>query len=192
MASACRRGRLRRGDRLRRRRRPVLRRCGSPNRGRGPLARRARRAVAGHPGRREPSVDPGPPAHPSRRRGGADRSRRRTGRRPARRAHRFAGWVDDLFEGDDDPAPPPNGSPSGGRSPRRRTRRDRPAHPDVRRDRRRGSHHRRGGRDTPSKPAATFASVIEPWMPAVPTARRLTSTWFCPGVPADRRRGHGR
>ena len=24
----------------------------------------------------------------------------------------FAGWVDDLFEGDDDPAPPPNGSQS--------------------------------------------------------------------------------
>ncbi len=39
-------------------------------------------------------------------------------------------------------------------------------------------------RDTPSTTPATFASVVEPWMPAVPTAKAVTSTWFCPGVPA--------
>jgi hypothetical protein len=39
-------------------------------------------------------------------------------------------------------------------------------------------------RDTTSAPAPTFAAVAEPWMPAVPTVRAVTSTWFCPGVPA--------
>jgi hypothetical protein len=39
-------------------------------------------------------------------------------------------------------------------------------------------------RDTPAASTATFASVTEPWMPAVPTAKAVTSTWFCPGVPA--------
>jgi hypothetical protein len=39
-------------------------------------------------------------------------------------------------------------------------------------------------RETPSSPTATFASVVEPWMPAVPSAKAVTSTWFCPGVPA--------
>jgi hypothetical protein len=39
-------------------------------------------------------------------------------------------------------------------------------------------------RDTPAATPSTFAAVAEPWMPAVPTASAVTSTWFCPGVPA--------
>jgi Family of unknown function (DUF5719) len=38
--------------------------------------------------------------------------------------------------------------------------------------------------DDPAPSAPTFAAVPEPWMPAVPTASAVTSTWFCPGVPA--------
>jgi hypothetical protein len=40
-------------------------------------------------------------------------------------------------------------------------------------------------RDAPAATNPTFAAVPEPWMPAVPTARAVTSTWFCPGVPAS-------
>ena len=40
-------------------------------------------------------------------------------------------------------------------------------------------------------PAATFATLAAPWMPAVPSAGTLTSTWFCPGVPAGGRGGDG-
>ena len=40
-------------------------------------------------------------------------------------------------------------------------------------------------RDAPAATPPTFASVPEPWMPAVPTASAATSTWFCPGVPAS-------
>jgi hypothetical protein len=40
-------------------------------------------------------------------------------------------------------------------------------------------------RDAPAATPPTFASVPEPWMPAVPTASAVTSTWFCPGVPAS-------
>jgi hypothetical protein len=32
--------------------------------------------------------------------------------------------------------------------------------------------------------APTFASRPQPWMPAAPTEPALTTTWFCPGVPA--------
>jgi Family of unknown function (DUF5719) len=39
-------------------------------------------------------------------------------------------------------------------------------------------------RDTPASTPPTFAATVDPWMPAVPTARAVTSTWFCPGVPA--------
>jgi hypothetical protein len=39
--------------------------------------------------------------------------------------------------------------------------------------------------DTPVTRPPTFAAVAEPWMPAVPTASAVTSTWFCPGVPAS-------
>ncbi len=39
-------------------------------------------------------------------------------------------------------------------------------------------------RDTPAATPPTFATTVEAWMPTVPTASALTSTWFCPGVPA--------
>ncbi len=39
--------------------------------------------------------------------------------------------------------------------------------------------------ETPAATAPTFAAVPDPWMPAVPTASAVTSTWFCPGVPAS-------
>jgi Family of unknown function (DUF5719) len=40
-------------------------------------------------------------------------------------------------------------------------------------------------RETPSPEGAAFASIPAPWMPSVPSGAALTSTWFCPGVPAD-------
>jgi hypothetical protein len=40
-------------------------------------------------------------------------------------------------------------------------------------------------KDAPAAVAPTFAEVPEPWMPALPTASAVTSTWFCPGVPAS-------
>ena len=48
-------------------------------------------------------------------------------------------------------------------------------------------------RDTTSPVDAVFSDVSAPWMPAAPLAGGLTSTWFCPGVPAsgaDRTAGH--
>jgi hypothetical protein len=33
--------------------------------------------------------------------------------------------------------------------------------------------------------AAVFSTVSAPWMPAAPLPGGLTSSWFCPGVPAD-------
>jgi hypothetical protein len=39
--------------------------------------------------------------------------------------------------------------------------------------------------DEPAATTPTFAAVPQPWMPAVPTASAVTSTWFCPGVPAS-------
>ncbi len=39
-------------------------------------------------------------------------------------------------------------------------------------------------RDTPAPSAPVFAAASEPWMPAAPTESVLTSTWFCPGIPA--------
>ena len=48
-------------------------------------------------------------------------------------------------------------------------------------------------RDSTSPVDAVFSDVSAPWMPAAPMAGGLTSTWFCPGVPAsgaDRTAGH--
>ena len=39
-------------------------------------------------------------------------------------------------------------------------------------------------RDTPAVGDPVFAVTSEPWMPAAPVEAELTSTWFCPGVPA--------
>ncbi len=39
-------------------------------------------------------------------------------------------------------------------------------------------------RDTPPAVEAQFAAISQPWMPSAPPAGGLTSTWFCPGVPA--------
>jgi hypothetical protein len=39
--------------------------------------------------------------------------------------------------------------------------------------------------------APTFASRPQPWMPAAPTDPALTTTWFCPGVPATGAEGTG-
>jgi hypothetical protein len=39
-------------------------------------------------------------------------------------------------------------------------------------------------RDDVTGVAPTFASRTAPWMPAAPTQPALTTTWFCPGVPA--------
>lgn len=41
------------------------------------------------------------------------------------------------------------------------------------------------GRDTPVPVGAVFSDVSAPWMPAAPLPGGLTSTWFCPGVPAS-------
>jgi len=46
-------------------------------------------------------------------------------------------------------------------------------------------------RDEPASVAPTFASADEPWMPAVPPSGTLSSTWFCPGVPATGAAGTG-
>lgn len=39
-------------------------------------------------------------------------------------------------------------------------------------------------RTTVAPAQAVFSNVATPWMPAVPLPGGLTSTWFCPGVPA--------
>jgi hypothetical protein len=39
-------------------------------------------------------------------------------------------------------------------------------------------------RSDPATTAPGFARAAAPWMPAVPAEAALTSTWFCPGVPA--------
>jgi hypothetical protein len=44
-------------------------------------------------------------------------------------------------------------------------------------------------RETPEPEAPVFASIPAPWMPSVPSGAALTTTWFCPGVPADRAEG---
>lgn len=46
-------------------------------------------------------------------------------------------------------------------------------------------------RDTEPTVTARFATVSEPWMPAAVPAGALTSTWFCPGVPATGAEGVG-
>ena len=38
---------------------------------------------------------------------------------------------------------------------------------------------------------AAFATVAAPWMPSAPSGGTLTSTWFCPGVPAGGEEGTG-
>ena len=79
--------RVRRGDRLRRRRRPAPASCATTQ----PSSRTVwlvvlGRAVARRPRRRQPAVDPDPPAHAGAAGDGrSDRPRRRAGRRPARR-----------------------------------------------------------------------------------------------------------
>ena len=45
--------------------------------------------------------------------------------------------------------------------------------------------------DTEPGVAPTFSSRPQPWMPAVPTGPALTTTWFCPGVPATGAEGTG-
>ena len=40
------------------------------------------------------------------------------------------------------------------------------------------------GRSTEPPVAARFATIAQPWMPAAAPAGDLTTTWFCPGVPA--------
>lgn len=43
------------------------------------------------------------------------------------------------------------------------------------------------GRDTPPAEAPVFsaASAVERWMPAAPVRTTLSTTWYCPGVPAS-------
>lgn len=45
------------------------------------------------------------------------------------------------------------------------------------------------GRETPEPVDAVFATIPAPWMPSVPAGGTLTSTWFCPGVPAGGEEG---
>jgi hypothetical protein len=47
------------------------------------------------------------------------------------------------------------------------------------------------GRTTDPPVRAVFATVTTPWMPAAIPAGELTSTWFCPGVPATGAEGVG-
>src|SRR6266508_284862 len=46
-------------------------------------------------------------------------------------------------------------------------------------------------RTTVEPAPAVFSNVATPWMPAVPLPGGLTSTWFCPGVPAAGADGAG-
>lgn len=46
-------------------------------------------------------------------------------------------------------------------------------------------------RTTVAPTPAVFSNVAAPWMPAVPLPGGLTSTWFCPGVPAAGAEGAG-
>jgi hypothetical protein len=46
-------------------------------------------------------------------------------------------------------------------------------------------------RSDPATTAPSFASLETPWMPALPAEAALTSTWFCPGVPASGEEGTG-
>jgi len=46
-------------------------------------------------------------------------------------------------------------------------------------------------RNTVAPESAVFSNVATPWMPAVPLPGGLTSTWFCPGVPAAGAEGTG-
>lgn len=45
--------------------------------------------------------------------------------------------------------------------------------------------------DTTAPIDAAFATIDAPWMPSIPVDGTLTSTWFCPGVPAGGEEGTG-
>ena len=94
----------------------------------------------------------------------------------------FGGWVDERF--DDEPVAVDEAGPGRDEVDRRMVRRDRATHPDARRDARRGCRHRRRRtrRRTGRGPHVLVTGAS--WMPAVPTVPALTTTWFCPGVPA--------
>ena len=49
------------------------------------------------------------------------------------------------------------------------------------------------GRDTPDPATATFSETAASpgWMPSVPGEVGLSTTWFCPGVPANGEPGVG-
>jgi hypothetical protein len=46
-------------------------------------------------------------------------------------------------------------------------------------------------RSTPTTSSAVFSQVTAGWMPTAPTLSGLTSSWFCPGVPATDEEGVG-
>ena len=47
------------------------------------------------------------------------------------------------------------------------------------------------GASAPAPSAPSFSTVGAEWMPAAPQPSGLTSTWFCPGVPASGEEGVG-
>ncbi|MET0457663.1 MAG: DUF5719 family protein [Ilumatobacteraceae bacterium] len=47
------------------------------------------------------------------------------------------------------------------------------------------------GYQTTDPVPAAFSTVAAPWMPSAPSGGTLTSTWFCPGVPAGGEEGTG-
>ncbi|MET0324397.1 MAG: hypothetical protein ABW219_04175, partial [Ilumatobacteraceae bacterium] len=47
------------------------------------------------------------------------------------------------------------------------------------------------GYQTTDPVPAAFSTVAAPWMPSAPSSGTLTSTWFCPGVPAGGEEGTG-
>ena len=46
-------------------------------------------------------------------------------------------------------------------------------------------------REAPATITPVFSVQAAAWMPALPTSAALTSTWFCPGVPATGAAGTG-
>jgi Family of unknown function (DUF5719) len=47
------------------------------------------------------------------------------------------------------------------------------------------------GREAVTPTPPVFSTISAPWMPAVPVPGGLTSSWFCPGVPASGEEGTG-
>jgi hypothetical protein len=47
------------------------------------------------------------------------------------------------------------------------------------------------GREAVAPTSPVFSTVAAPWMPALPAPGGLTSSWFCPGVPASGKDGVG-